>query len=411
LYSAISVAAALLVILFWPRTAADDTLGHTAQSTPTLTPGLEDISDTHANIPDPDELQAMPDFASLELESDMMTAKLTDGVVYIRWELDPESDYYVLCVLDSQNGILQRDILWPDIDEWELADYQGSRLLLLRYQDMGTADANDDTLAGAYICETPGAATQVTPTVTPEDSLAPTPTQSQSVSTASRTPGPSRTPAPTPAPNKYKIIVDKADHAFAVFTYDENGEYTKRVATFPTALGRSSRMTPTGTFQIGKKGEWKKWSDGTFSPYYTSYTSGLYFHGPIYTAKSRDTLIRSSYEAIGTDASAGCMRTTVAGARWVYFNCPAGTVVEIVSSSSLVSSVSKPAIDENYPNWDPTDPDKPGTPPATPTPETTPTSAPAETPTPVETPTPDATPTTTPVDTASATSTACETSG
>ena len=340
----------------------------------------------------------------------MMTVELTGGTAYIRWEIDPEADYYVLCVLDSQNDILQMDILWPDIGEWELADYQGSRLLLLRYQDMGTQDAQDDTLTGAYICETPGAAPQATPTSTPTDTPTASPTQSQT-STVSRTPSPSRTPAPTAAPNKYKVIVDKADHAFAVFTYDENGEYTIKVATYPCALGRSTRQTPTGSFTISSKGAWKTWTGGEYSPFYTKYTSGLYFHGPLYTAKSGDAMIPSSYEAIGTDASAGCARTTVAGARWIYYNCPAGTVVEIVSSSSLVSYPGKPSIDPNYPTWDPTDPNKPGAPPETtptPTPVATPTPTPIVTPDPVETPTPDATPTPTPEDTESATSTASE---
>jgi hypothetical protein len=180
--------------------------------------------------------------------------------------------------------------------------------------------------------------------------------------------------------------VDKADHAFSVFTYDENGEYTVKVATYPCALGRSSRQTPTGTFTISSKGAWKTWSDGTYSPYYTRYTSGLYFHGPIYTAKRGDALIPSSYEAIGTDASSGCVRTTVAGARFVYYNCPSGTVVDIVASSSLVSWPGKPAIDPNYPTWDPTDPDKPDGP-SEPTPSPTPSPSPTPAETPVETPT------------------------
>ncbi len=396
-----------------PRATADDALG-AVQGTPTLTPTPENTPDSHANIPDPDGLPAMPDIASLAIEQGRMTVRLSEGTAYIGWEIDPEADYYLLCVLDPLNTLLQMDILWPDIDTWEIADYQGSRLLLLRYQDMGTKDGQDDVLTGAYVCDTPGAVPSPTPALTPSASLAATPELSAS---ATRKPSSSasHTPAPTAAPNKYYIIVDKADHAFAIFTYDANGEYTQKVATFPCALGRSSRETPTGSFTIGSKGSWKTWSDGTYSPFYTRYTSGLYFHGPIYTAMSGDALIPSSYEAIGTNASAGCMRTTVAGARWVYYNCPKGTVVEVVSSSDLVSYPGKPAIDPNYPTWDPTDPNKPGgTPEATPTPTPTPDVAPtpaAETPAPTLaetlTATPD-TPTASPESSGSASSTASE---
>ena len=53
----------------------------------------------------------------------------------------------------------------------------------------------------------------------------------------------------------------------------ENLEYTKRVATFPCALGRSRRMTPIGTFAIGSKGAWKFWNTGYYSPYYTKYNN------------------------------------------------------------------------------------------------------------------------------------------
>ncbi len=70
-------------------------------------------------------------------------------------------------------------------------------------------------------------------------------------------------------------------------------------------------------------------------------------------------MYKSYYNDIGTAASSGCLRTTFEGAKWVYYNCPAGTIVKIVSSSDMVDKVEKPPLDPAYPRWDPTDPDKP----------------------------------------------------
>ncbi len=150
-------------------------------------------------------------------------------------------------------------------------------------------------------------------------------------------------------------------------------------------------MTPTGKFKIGAKQSWKTWtgySPDRYSPYATYYTKangqGLYIHGAHYTAKSFDTLIRSTYEDIGDNKTSGCVRTTVAAARWVYYNCDEGTVIEIVSSSSRVSWPGLKAIDEAMPNWDPTDPSKPDAP----EPSESPSPSPSESVEPSESPSP-----------------------
>ncbi|MBN1775092.1 MAG: L,D-transpeptidase, partial [Clostridiales bacterium] len=215
---------------------------------------------------------------------------------------------------------------------------------------------------------------------------------------ATATPKPTPTPKP---PNKYMIIVDKADCAFAVFARDDNGEYTQKVVTYPAALGGSK--TPVGTYKIGSKMAWKTWnmSPREYSPYTSTYSTGKYFHGPLYYSKSFDTLDAAYYNGIGSpNVTGGCVRTTVAGARFVYYNCTAGTVVQIVSSSDLVSYPGKPPIDPDFPTWDPTDPAKPTpSPTPTPTPTTEPTATPTTEPTPTTTPEPTETTATEPTET------------
>ncbi len=287
-----------------------------------------------AYIPDPLELQQLPEISTLELKKEYMKLQQEEDLLNVSWTVFEDADYYVFCVLDGDNNVLQQDILWAEIGEWELPEYQGSAVLLLCYKDMGEDNAEDDLLVGAYMEET-----------TSFKAIAGQ--ESEPESTAAN------------PQNKYYIIVDKEDYAFSAFTYDKNGEYTIKVKTFPCALGRTSRMTPIGTFTISSKGPWKRWGSGRVSPYYTRYTSGLYFHGPLYSTKRGDALFPYTYEEIGTSATSGCVRTTTYAAYWVYTYCPAGTKVDIVKSSDLVSNPGKPPIDPAFPKWDPTDPDMP----------------------------------------------------
>ncbi len=199
------------------------------------------------------------------------------------------------------------------------------------------------------------------------------------------TPEPSSMVKPPDIGNDYYIIVDKEDHAFGIFECGEDGKPGLLVETFPCALGRSRRLTPTGTYKTGKKILWKRWtgySPDRYSPYATYYTyskssyhGGLYFHGPMYSSKKLNKLIASTYEEIGTNSTSGCVRTTTGGAYWVYTYCKAGTVVEIVNSSDLVSWPGLTAIDTDLPRWDPTAPDKPSAP-AEPSEEPTPSPSP-----------------------------------
>ena len=278
-------------------------------------------------IPDPEELQEIPDIDTIDLIQDDFTSseKLT-----LSWKEQPDADYYLLCVLDEEKEIIQKEILWSNITEWEITNFYGSYAVLLCYKDMGEDGTDDDKLINSYILEVDHKEDVLLERlldVNPED--------------------------------RYYIIVDKQDFSFAVLTLDENMEYTKVLATFPCALGRTSRMTPEGEFVVSYKGQWKEWKTGEFSPYYTRFTSGLYIHGPLYTTKSPSTIIKEYYDHIGTNDTSGCIRTTTEGAMWVYYNCPSGTVVEIVPESDLVDKVEKPAMDPQHPSWDPTDPDKP----------------------------------------------------
>ena len=142
-----------------------------------------------------------------------------------------------------------------------------------------------------------------------------------------------------PMPSPYYIYIEKGSHTINIYEMDENGEYTKLVKQFLTATGITAGKTPTGVFSIVEKYEWKRFdSAGTereysYSPYVSRFTDGIYMHGPVYEFMDFDSMFGNTYKEIGTDATAGCMRTYTGAAYWIYMNCPLGTTVEVVNGS------------------------------------------------------------------------------
>jgi hypothetical protein len=356
--------------------APDMTATPTAAPTdvPVFIPGFDDLPESYSL----DTLKTTPTgFIVTENEAGFN----------MEWMIVIGADYYIFCTSDDGTEFRPEQIFSGSMYQWEHLDKAAAGFLVMAFSDDALFGTEGDVMLKAY---------RFIP-VTPTPTNTPTPNATKAPR-ATTTPRPTATPKPTSAPLPYKIIVDKADCAFAVFALDDNGEYTRKVATYPAALGGSN--TPLGTHKIGAKILWHTWTGfnpDEYSPYTSRYAStksgkAVYFHGPVYYSTSFDDLHASYYNAIGDPyATGGCVRTTVAGARFVYYNCAAGTVVEVVSSSELVSYPGKPAIDPNYPTWDPTDPDKPVAP--TPTVTETPTPTVTETPTPTPSPTPTSEPT------------------
>ncbi|NLW89087.1 MAG: L,D-transpeptidase [Clostridiaceae bacterium] len=356
-----------------PDVTTDSAVVPTPTDIPVFIPQFEDIPSSYT-------------VGSIKSTANGMVAEETESGYHISWQLLADADYYLLCVSGDHMEYSLVQILTSDVYEWEYPESGVVGFLLIAFRDDGQLGTDDDRMIKAYHCVV------LLPTATPTPTKGPTPT---------RIPNPTKIPTPTPAPSRYKIIVDKADFAFAVFEIDENGTYSKKIVTYPAALG-SGTKTPVGSFKIGAKTEWKAWSGSSYSPYASRYASNsygsVYFHGPVYSSMNFGDMNASSYNAIGTASSGGCVRTTVAGARFVYYNCVGGTLVEVVNSSDLVSYPGKPPIDPDFPTWDPTDPNKPT---LTPTPTVTPTPVPTPSPTPEPTPEPTPTPTTEPTTTSS----------
>ncbi|MBQ8202268.1 MAG: peptidoglycan-binding protein [Clostridia bacterium] len=160
---------------------------------------------------------------------------------------------------------------------------------------------------------------------------------------------PKPTPEPTPVP--YAITVDVNNQVTTVYGLDENGEYTKVVRQMLCSTGTRSAPSDVGDWVLtGRTARWcyfPKW--GGHAQYWTKINESIAFHSVIYSQVDNMALKVSSYKNLGKRASHGCIRLTVADAKWIYYNCGAGVVVTITedlpADPELRAALKLPGLD------------------------------------------------------------------
>ena len=155
------------------------------------------------------------------------------------------------------------------------------------------------------------------------------------------------------AADTYKIKINKQCCTVTVYKY--NGTKYKAHKAFVCSPGYA---TPVGTFSLGEKMRWHTLDGPTYGQYCTRITGSILFHSVWYYEPEKDTQSYVQYNKLGTLASHGCVRLTVADAKWIYDNVPSGTSVKIYNSSKPGPLGKPQAIKVNgSQGWDPTDPD------------------------------------------------------
>lgn len=157
---------------------------------------------------------------------------------------------------------------------------------------------------------------------------------------------------------KYYLKVNYKANVVTAYTKDESGNYTVPAKAMLCSTGTA---TPTsGVYKMSNKYRWHQLNGGVYGQYCSRITGHILFHSVPYKTNSPDTLKYAAYDKLGTKASAGCIRLTVADAMWIYSNCPSGTYVEFYSSSNPgplgKPTAKKISSNEKCRNWDPTDP-------------------------------------------------------
>ncbi len=169
-------------------------------------------------------------------------------------------------------------------------------------------------------------------------------------------------PVPTEIPEDepedelpYYLYVEKGSFTLTIYKKDDNGEYTDVYKTYRISHG--GNKTPAGKFELGKKERWHEFNDGGFVQYATTYHKRLFIHSPLYGSKNEKHLWPAYYDGshgIGKASTGGCLRMVTEASRFIYEECPEGTILEIVNGSPKDTTSDAPP-DRDHKRYDPTD--------------------------------------------------------
>jgi lipoprotein-anchoring transpeptidase ErfK/SrfK len=161
----------------------------------------------------------------------------------------------------------------------------------------------------------------------------------------------------------YYIKVNYVANVVTVYGKDANGNYTVPVKAMICSTGASTGIYNNGTYKTLGKARWGQLIGPVWGQYCTRVFGGVLFHSvPYLKQNDNSTLEYWEYDRLGENRSLGCIRLTVADAKWLYNNCPVGTSVQFYGSSDP-GPLGKPSAQkvtsagEPYRGWDPTDPD------------------------------------------------------
>lgn len=155
----------------------------------------------------------------------------------------------------------------------------------------------------------------------------------------------------------YYIRVNYKANTVTIYGKDDDNNYTVPVKAMICSCGISTPKS--GVYKTSKGYEWGSLIGGVYGQYSTRIVGNILFHSVPYTDASNDCLEYWEFDKLGTKASAGCVRLMVADAKWIFYNCEAGTMVEFYSSDEPgpLGKPTAPKIsgNEKCRNWDPTD--------------------------------------------------------
>lgn len=164
-----------------------------------------------------------------------------------------------------------------------------------------------------------------------------------------------------PVDYPYVIKVNRAANCTTVYGKDANGNYSVPVRAITVSCGKIINDTPLGEFNTIISYDWRLMFDNTYGHYAYRIVGSTLFHSVPYYTASNDDLEWEEYNKLGSPASLGCVRMTVADAKWLVDNCPIGTKVIIYDNAANPGPLGKPETikipaNSPYKGWDPTDP-------------------------------------------------------
>lgn len=145
-------------------------------------------------------------------------------------------------------------------------------------------------------------------------------------------------PTPEPVPNPYFVEVDVNNQLIKVYGLDDEGKYTRIEKIFTCSTGTTSYPSEVGTHVItGRRARWAEfpnWGGGK-ARWWLRINSDIAFHSIIYNSYDLKSVNMKAVRALGRRASHGCIRLTVADAKWMYDYIGKGTEVYIHEDAPL----------------------------------------------------------------------------
>ena len=122
----------------------------------------------------------------------------------------------------------------------------------------------------------------------------------------------------------YYIKVNYGAQVVTIYKKDSAGNYTVPVKAMVCSTGV---YTPkSGVYKIPSRYRWLGLQGDVYGQYCTQVVGNILFHSVPYLERGNPgSLEYWEYDKLGTYASAGCIRLTVADAMWIYNNCAKGT--------------------------------------------------------------------------------------
>ena len=163
------------------------------------------------------------------------------------------------------------------------------------------------------------------------------------------------------APLPFLIRVNKVLNRTMIYGLNKSGDYTIPYKLLLCSTGLYDGNTPVGSYTISDKYEWRNMIDGSYAQYAIRIYDHIMLHSVPYYKMDNSTLEVDEFNKLGERASLGCVRYNVKDIKWIYDNCPVGTVVEVYADENeeypLVEPEKYTATSEGkYAGWDPTDP-------------------------------------------------------
>ena len=147
---------------------------------------------------------------------------------------------------------------------------------------------------------------------------------------------PRPTPEPTPVP--YFVEVDVNNQLVKIYKADSMGGYTILDRVFTCSTGTTSSPSELGTFTLtGRRARWAEFPNwgNVKAQYWLRINREIAFHSVIYNSYNTNNVSMSSVKKLGSRASRGCIRLTVADAKWMYDNIGEGVEVRIHEDAPL----------------------------------------------------------------------------